>query len=77
MNYHLKNFEDAIYDFNKSIAFDQMNASSHYGLGRTYMVCSGSYGAFICLEEATKQSIALQPHLLGSKTKLKQYAILN
>ena len=61
MNYHLKNFEDAIYDFNKSIAFDQMNASSHYGLGRTYMVMKNFKEALICLEEATKQSIALQP----------------
>ncbi len=60
INFHLKNYEDAIYDFKKSIKFDHMNASSHYGLARTLMVKKEFKEAIHCLDETTKQSIALQ-----------------
>ncbi len=61
VNFHLKNYEDAIYDFEKSVRFDPMNAPSHYGLGRSYMIKKDYEKAISCFEEAIKQSIALQP----------------
>jgi tetratricopeptide (TPR) repeat protein len=67
INFHLKNYEDAIYDFKKSISFDHMNASSHYGLARALMIKKDLEGAIKCLDEATKQSIALQPLYWASR----------
>lgn len=61
INFHLKNYDDAIYDFKKSISFDHMNASAHYGLARALMIKKDLEAAILSLEEATKQSIALQP----------------
>lgn len=61
VNFHLKNYDDAIYDFKKSINFDAMNASSHYGLARALMIKKDLEGAIQSLEETTRQSIALQP----------------
>ncbi|MDQ3140836.1 MAG: tetratricopeptide repeat protein [Bacteroidota bacterium] len=80
LNYHLKNYSDAIYDFKKSISFDNMNSSSHYGLGRTYMVKNDFELAIQCFEDTTKQSIALQPIYWAARRvkgqchmELKQY----
>ncbi len=61
VNYHLKNYDDAIYDFRKSIKFDPMNASSHYGLGRALMLKKNYAEAIQELESCIKNSIALQP----------------
>jgi Tfp pilus assembly protein PilF len=61
INYSLKNYADAIYDFKKSVHFDYMNASSHYGLARAYMITKEYKLAISSLEETTKHSIALQP----------------
>ena len=47
INFHLKNYDDAIYDFRKSINFDFMNASSHYGLARTLMIKNDLEGAIL------------------------------
>lgn len=60
INFHLKNFDDAIYDFKKSVSFDPMNSSSFYGLGRAYMIKKDLITAINYLDEAVKQSIALQ-----------------
>ncbi|MBK7357987.1 MAG: tetratricopeptide repeat protein [Saprospiraceae bacterium] len=67
INFHLKNYDDAIYDFKKSIKYDFMNASSHYGLARSLMIKNDLEGAISALEEATKQSIALQPLYWASR----------
>lgn len=61
INFHLKNYDDAIYDFRKSISFDAMNASSHYGLARALMIKKDMAGAIASLDEAVRQSVALQP----------------
>ena len=61
LNYHLKNYSDAIYDFKKSVHFDVMNASSHYGLARAYMIKKEFQSAIQSLEDTIKHSIALQP----------------
>ncbi|MBK8954009.1 MAG: tetratricopeptide repeat protein [Saprospiraceae bacterium] len=61
VNYHLKNYEDALYDFRKSVNFDHMNASSHYGIGRTLMIKKDFASALENFDNAIKQSIALQP----------------
>ena len=61
VNFVLKNYDDALYDFKKSISFDPMNSSSWYGLGRCHMIKSNFKAAIEALEETTKQSIALQP----------------
>lgn len=60
VNFHLKNFDDAIYDFKKSVSFDPMNSSSFYGLGRAFMIKKDFNTAATYLEEAVKQSVALQ-----------------
>lgn len=61
VNFHLKNYQDALYDFRKSTHIDSMNASSHYGLGRALMVLKNFKEALDCFEQAVKHSIALQP----------------
>lgn len=61
VNYQLKNYSDAIYDFKKSVHYDNMNASSHYGLARALMMKKEYELCINSLEETTKHSIALQP----------------
>ncbi|MBK7340213.1 MAG: tetratricopeptide repeat protein [Saprospiraceae bacterium] len=61
MNYHLKNYDDAIYDFKKSIHIDDMNASAYYGLGRAYAIKNQWNEAIQNMEETCKHSVALQP----------------
>ncbi|MCC6817156.1 MAG: tetratricopeptide repeat protein [Saprospiraceae bacterium] len=80
MNYTLKNYDDALYDFKKAISFDNLNSSAHYGVARTYMIKKNYSEAINSLEETTKSSIALQPiYWAARRTKaychleLKQY----
>jgi len=61
VNFTLRNYEDALYDFRKSIGFDHMNASSWYGIGRCLMLKKEFQAAVEAFDETTKQSIALQP----------------
>jgi tetratricopeptide (TPR) repeat protein len=61
INFHLKNYDDAIYDFTKSVALDSMNASSLYGLGRALIVKKNFTEAIAALDETIKHSIPLQP----------------
>lgn len=61
VNFTLRNYEDALYDFRKSIGFDHMNASSWYGIGRCLMLKKDYQAAVDAFDETTKQSIALQP----------------
>lgn len=61
VNFTLRNYEDALYDFNKSIRFDHMNASSWYGKGRCLMLKKNYQEAVEAFDETTRQSIALQP----------------
>ncbi|MBK9270926.1 MAG: tetratricopeptide repeat protein [Saprospiraceae bacterium] len=61
VNFTLRNYEDALYDFKKSIGFDHMNASSWYGVGRCLMLKKEYSAAAEAFDETTKQSIALQP----------------
>ncbi len=61
VNFTLKNYDDALYDFRKAISFDQLNASAHYGLARTLMIKAKFAEAISSFDETTKSSIALQP----------------
>ncbi len=70
VNYHLKNYEDAIYDFKKSTTIDLMNASAHYGLGRSLMIQKKFKEAIESFDNAIKHSIALQPlHWAARRSK--------
>ncbi|HRI01719.1 MAG TPA: tetratricopeptide repeat protein [Saprospiraceae bacterium] len=61
VNFHLKNYSDAVYDFSKSIKLDAQNSSSHYGLGRCYFIKKKYNEAILSMEEALKFTIALHP----------------
>ncbi|MCC6752536.1 MAG: tetratricopeptide repeat protein [Saprospiraceae bacterium] len=70
VNYHLKNYDDAIYDFRKSTAIDAMNASAHFGLAKTLMVKGQFEAACASFDQAVRQSIALQPlHWASRRSK--------
>ncbi len=60
VNFTLKNYDDALYDFKKAVSFDSLNSSAHYGLGRTLMIKKKFAEAIPCFEETCKSSIALQ-----------------
>ena len=60
VNFTLKNYDDALYDFRKAISFDQLNSSAHYGVARSLMIKNKFADAILSLEETTKSSIALQ-----------------
>jgi tetratricopeptide (TPR) repeat protein len=61
LNYHLKNTEEALHDFSKSIHLDYTNADAHYGRAHVYLR-QGSYEKAIDNFEATaKYALALQP----------------
>ncbi|MEP7196652.1 MAG: tetratricopeptide repeat protein [Saprospiraceae bacterium] len=61
VNFTLKNYDDALYDFRKAVSFDHMNSSAFYGIARTLMIKHKYEEAIQNLEETTKCSIALQP----------------
>jgi tetratricopeptide (TPR) repeat protein len=61
VNILLKNYKDALYDFNKSIDFNPTHADAYYGRGRLKMMMEDWEGAEKDLAIAMKQSIPLQP----------------
>ena len=61
LNYRLKNLEDALYDFTKSIKLYDRNAASYLGRGQIHFERKEFQEAVNDFEQATKTSVALQP----------------
>lgn len=61
VNYKLKNFNDSLHDFSKSIDINQNNPEPFYGRGKVKMLKNDWEGAIQDFESAIKRSIALQP----------------
>lgn len=61
VNFLLKNYEDALYDFSKSIDINPFNAEAYLGRAFVYITKNDFKAAIGDLEKAIKQSIPLQP----------------
>ncbi len=61
VNYRLKNYKDAMYDFTKSIDINPHQAEAFFGRGKVKMLKQDWQGAFEDFDAAMKKSIALQP----------------
>ncbi|MFN8279944.1 MAG: tetratricopeptide repeat protein [Saprospiraceae bacterium] len=75
VNFTLKNFDDALYDFKKAAVIDPMNSSAHYGIARTLMVQKKFREAVQSFEDTARSSIALQP-IYWSARRSKAYCHL-
>lgn len=60
INLRLKNYSDALYDFNKAIRIDDSIAFAHYGKGHILQSEHNLEEAIECYEETLKKSVALQ-----------------
>jgi|1048.fasta_scaffold00621_7 Tfp pilus assembly protein PilF len=61
VNYKLQNYNDALYDFSKSIDVNSANPEPHYGRGKVRMLKGEWELAAQDFDAAVKRSIALQP----------------
>jgi tetratricopeptide (TPR) repeat protein len=61
VNYKLGNFNDALYDFSKSIDINPNNPEPHYGRGKVRMLKNEWAAAIVDFDAAMKRSIAHQP----------------
>jgi len=61
VNYKLKNFNDALYDFSKSIAINPNNPEPFYGRGKVRMLKNEWESAVQDFDAAIKLSLAVQP----------------
>jgi tetratricopeptide (TPR) repeat protein len=61
VNYKLKNFNDALYDFNKSIDINPNNPEAFYGRAKVKMLKNDWEGAASDFDLSIKRSVALQP----------------
>ncbi len=61
VNYKLKNFNDALHDFSKSIRINPNNPEPYYGSGKVKMLKNDWDGAIQDFDQAIKRSLALQP----------------
>ncbi|MEN0051440.1 MAG: tetratricopeptide repeat protein [Bacteroidota bacterium] len=61
INYKLQNYEDAIYDYTKSIHLNPHNAKPYYGRAMIKIFQEDLAGAIEDLDKAIKKSIALEP----------------
>lgn len=61
VNYKLKNFNDALHDFSKSIRFNPNNPEPYYGCGKVKMLKNDWEGSALDFDQAVKRSLALQP----------------
>jgi tetratricopeptide (TPR) repeat protein len=61
VNYRLKNYKDALYDFSKSVDINPHQAEAFFGRGKVKMIKQDWQGALEDFEMAMKKSIALQP----------------
>jgi len=61
INFELKNYDDAIYDFSKSIDISPMNPDPYFGRARIKVFQKDWEGAIQDFDKAIKMSIPLQP----------------
>lgn len=61
VNYKLKNFKDALYDFTKSINVNPNNPEPYYGRGKVKMIMNDWESAIGDFDAAIKGSLAVQP----------------
>lgn len=61
VNYKLRNFNDALHDFSKSIRFNPNNPEPYYGSGKVKMLKNDWEGAAQDFDQAIKRALALQP----------------
>jgi tetratricopeptide (TPR) repeat protein len=61
VNYKLQNFNDALYDFSKSIDINPNNPEPHYGRGKVRMLKNEWEAAAQDFDATIKRAIALQP----------------
>ncbi|HOY04163.1 MAG TPA: tetratricopeptide repeat protein [Saprospiraceae bacterium] len=61
VNYKLKNFKDALYDFSKSIGINPNNPEPYYGRGKVKMIMNDFETAVQDFDAAIKGSLAVQP----------------
>jgi tetratricopeptide (TPR) repeat protein len=61
VNYKLKNFNDAHYDFSKSIAINPVAPEPFYGRGKVHMIKNEWEAAAADFDQAIKKSLAVQP----------------
>lgn len=61
VNYKLKNYNDALYDFSKSIDINPNNPEPYYGRGKVKMVKNDWEGAAQDFDQAIRRALALQP----------------
>jgi len=61
VNFILKNYKDAVYDYSKSIDLNPMNPEAYMGRGKIYFLEEKFDEAIKDLEMAVKNSIPLQP----------------
>lgn len=61
VNYKLKNFNDALYDFSKSIDINPHNPEPHYGRGKIRMLKNEWENAVQDFDNTIKLSLAVQP----------------
>jgi tetratricopeptide (TPR) repeat protein len=61
VNYKLKNYNDALYDFSKSIAIYAHNPEPFYGRGKVYMLKNEWDSAIQDFQNAIDRSLAVQP----------------
>lgn len=61
VNYKLQNYNDALHDFDKSIAINPNNGDPYYGRGKVRMVKNDWESAAVDFDNTIKRTIALQP----------------
>lgn len=61
VNYKLKNYNDALHDFTKSISINPNNPEPYYGSAKVKMLKNDWESAILDFEQAMKGSLALQP----------------
>ena len=61
INYKLKNYNDALYDFDRSISINANNAEPYYGRGKVYMIKNDWESAATNFDATIKRSLALEP----------------
>ena len=61
VNFVLRNYKDALYDFDKSISLAPNNSAAYLGRAKTKHILEDFEGAILDFEKAIKTSIPLQP----------------
>lgn len=61
VNYKLKNFNDALHDFSKSIAINAATPEAYYGRGKILMIKNDWDNAVLDFDQTIKKSLAVQP----------------